>query len=64
MKKILAAVFMFLGMIFQGASAPPKEGSTTGYPDQQLGPETERETQKVEEQKFIQSRLRGLGYFQ
>lgn len=64
MKKMLAAVFMLLGVIFQGASAPPTEERSPGTPDQRFAPESKKETQTEQERKMIQSRLRGLGYFQ
>ena len=64
MKRMLVAVFMFLGVLFQGASAPLTGERSSGTPDQRSTPESKRETQTEQERKMIQSRLRGLGYFQ
>ncbi|RMD97674.1 MAG: hypothetical protein D6814_09000 [Calditrichaeota bacterium] len=63
MKKLISALIFLFGIIFQGSAskAPVKQVSIHG--DKAMDYPSKQNLQKEKDQKKVERRLKGLGYF-
>lgn len=64
MKKIIRTTVMLIAVIFQGSAAQVPEENASLTPKNSFESRADSELQQVQEQKIVEDRLKGLGYFQ